>query len=58
MSHELHDFKDDGNKWINQSPVRNEPPRDKTNKVACATSEDSDQSDQSIRYPHEDSLGP
>ena len=47
-------------------------PHDKTNKVACAPSEDSDQpgqrrvrsawastqSDQSLRCPHEESLGP
>ena len=39
----------------------NEPPHDKTNKVACAPSEDSDQTghpDQSLRCPHEESLGP
>ena len=43
-----------------------EPPHDKTNKMACAPSEDSDQtghpasaqSDQSFRCPHEESLGP
>ena len=38
-----------------------EPPNDKTNKMACALSEDSDQpgqSDQSLRCPHEESLGP
>ena len=40
----------------------NEPPRNKTNKVACAPSEDwsawaSAQSDQSLRCPHEESLG-
>ena len=51
-----------------------EPPHDKTNKMACAPSEDSDQpghlpslirvawasaqSDQSLRCPHEESLGP
>ena len=37
------------------------PPHDKTNKMACTPSEDSDQtgqSDQSIRCPHEESLGP
>ena len=41
-----------------------EPPHDKTNKVACAPIEDSDQpgnppsqSDQSLRCPHEESLG-
>ena len=41
-----------------------EPPRDKPNKVTCAPSEDSDQpehpsqSDQGLRCPHEESLGP
>ena len=42
-----------------------EPPHDKTNKMACAPSEDSDrtawtsaQSDQRLRCPHEESLGP
>ena len=43
----------------------NEPPHDKTNAMACASSEDSDQpghppSDQSLRCPHkehEESLG-
>ena len=40
-----------------------EPPRDTTNKVACAPSVDrsawaSAQSDQSLRCPHEESLGP
>ena len=38
----------------------NEPRHDKTNKMS-AHSEDSDQpgqSDQSIRWPHEESLGP
>ena len=42
-----------------------EPPRYKTNKIACAPSENSDredsdqtaQSDQSLRCPHEASLG-
>ena len=36
-----------------------EPPYDKTNKMACAPSEDwaSTQSDQSLRCPHEESLG-
>ena len=42
--------------------MRIEPPRDKTNKVACAPSEDrsawaSAQSDQSLRCPHEKKLG-
>ena len=41
----------------------NEPPHDKTNKMTRAPSKDSDQpghpqSDQSLRCPHEDSLGP
>ena len=38
-----------------------EPPHDKTNKMSCAPSEDSDQtaqSDQSLRCPHEESFGP
>ena len=40
-----------------------EPPHDRTNKMACAPSEDrsawaSAQSDQSFRCPHEESLGP
>ena len=35
-----------------------EPPHDKTNKMACAPSEDSVQSDQSLCCPHEESLGP
>ena len=30
---------------------------DKTNKMACAPSEDSDQSDQSVRSLHEETLG-
>ena len=36
------------------------PPHDKTNKMACAPREDSAsaQSDQSLRCPHEESLGP
>ena len=34
------------------------PPRDKTNKIACAPSEDLDQCDQSLRSPHDESLGP
>ena len=34
-----------------------EPPHDKTNKMACAPSEDSVQSDQSLRCLHEESLG-
>ena len=39
-----------------QSPF--EPPLDKTNTMACAPSEDSAQADQSLRCPHEESLGP
>ena len=39
----------------------NKPHHDKTNKVACAPNEDSDQpghlSDQRLRCPHEESLG-
>ena len=40
-----------------------EPPHDKTNKMTCAPSEDrsawvSAQPDQSLRCPHEESLGP
>ena len=40
-----------------------EPPHDKTNKMACAPSEDSDQSGHlpsliSLHCPHEESLGP
>ena len=40
-----------------------EPPHDKTNKMACAPSEDSDQPGHpprliSLRCPHEESLGP
>ena len=35
-----------------------EPPRDKTNKMAFAPSEDPDQSDQSLRCLHKESLGP
>ena len=39
-----------------------EPPHDKTNKVACAPSEDSDQPGHppnlSLRCPHVESLGP
>ena len=34
------------------------PLHDKTNKMACVPSEDSDQPNQSLRCPHEDSLGP
>ena len=43
---------------------RYELPHDKTNKVACAPSKDSDhfvgfaQADQSLRCPHEESFGP
>ena len=41
----------------------NEPPHDKTNKMASASTEDrsawgSTQSDQSLRCPHEETLGP
>ena len=32
--------------------------RDKTNKMACAPSKDSDQPDQSLRCPLEESCGP
>ena len=36
-----------------------EPPHDKTNKMACASSEDSDvQADQSLHCLHKESLGP
>ena len=35
-----------------------EPANDKTYQVACAPSEDSTQSDQSLRCPHEQFLGP
>ena len=35
----------------------NEPPHDKTNKMACAPTK-TDQSDQSLCCPHEESLGP
>ena len=37
---------------------QNEPPYDKTNKMACVPSEESAQSDQSLCCPHEESLGP
>ena len=42
---------------------KNEPPHDKTNKITCAPSEDSDQpryppSLISLRCPHEETLGP
>ena len=40
---------------------RNEPPHDKTNKLICAPSEDSDQTAQSgqrIRCPHKETFGP
>ena len=47
----------------NQNDVQNELPHDKTNKMACALNEDSDQpvhppSLISLRCPHEESLGP
>ena len=42
----------------NQSRVVFEPPHDKTNNVACAPSEASAQSDQSLHSPHEESLSP
>ena len=35
--------------------MTNEPPHDKTNKMICAPSEDSDQT---IRCPHEETLCP
>ena len=39
-----------------------EPHQDKTNKITCAPSEDSDQPghppDQNLRCPHEETLGP
>ena len=35
-----------------------EPVHDKTNKIACAPSEDPNQPDQSLRFPREESLGP
>ena len=42
--------------------TKNEPPHNKTNEVACAPSEDSDQPGHppsliSLRCPHEESLG-
>ena len=37
---------------------QSEPPHGKTNKMAFAPSEDSDQTDQNLRCPHEESLGP
>ena len=36
----------------------NELTHDKTNKMTCAPNEDSYQSDQSLRCPHEEMLGP
>ena len=42
--------------WLHhQNPF--DMPHNKTNKIACAPSEDSDQSDQSLHCPHEESLG-
>ena len=38
--------------------VKIEPRHDKTNKMICAPSEDSDQTDQSLRCPPEAKLGP
>ena len=53
------------NSISNCSSLLNESPYDKTNKIACAPSEYSDQpawastqSDQSLRCPHKESLGP
>ena len=49
---------------IEQRPNNDEPQHDKTNKMNCAPSEDSRlawasaQSDQSLRCPHEERLGP
>ena len=46
--------------WLND-PKGNELAHDKTNKIACAPSEDSDQTAQSnqiFRCPHEERLGP
>ena len=51
------------NKISQQYDCTNEPPHDKTNKMACAPSEDSDQPGHppsliSLRCPHEESFGP
>ena len=45
------------------SSFTSEPQHDKTNKMACAPSEDSDQPGHlpsliSLRFPHEETLGP
>ena len=47
----------------NKNRIKNKPPHDKTNKMASASSEDSDQPGHphsliSLRCPHEESLGP
>ena len=47
--------------WFTLQKVVNEPPHDKTNKIICASTKDSDQpgqSDQSLRCPHDERLGP
>ena len=53
----------DRNTDENDVKLPNEPPHDKTNKMTCAPSEDSDQPGHlpsliSLRCPHEESLGP
>ena len=45
-------------KMTNAKSLTFEPRHDKTNKMVCALSEDSDQLGQSLRCPHEESLGP
>ena len=56
--------KEQGTKCI-YSEMKIEPPHDKTNKMARGPNDDSDQpghppslSDQSLRCPHEETLGP
>ena len=58
----MHTFTGD-NRFVYVKDSILEPPRDKINKMACAPSEDSDQtgrmpSDQRLHRPHEKSLGP
>ena len=62
MSAELEDVFD--SMMVGKVNIRtNEPPHDKTNKMACVPSDDSDQSGHmpsliSLCCPHEESLGP
>ena len=44
--------------WPKWSYLTNEVPHDRTNKMLCLSSKDSDQAEQSLRCPHGESSGP